>query len=100
MNPRHSEQTRRILPIYIPGRFSINLNGKGRAMNNVLVGCFLRTLKQEYTYKMQELHAQIQNYIHYYNETRPPQGINQKNFYKFVSKRKTKYCYNLKSREN
>ncbi len=64
-------------------RISISMDGKGRAMDNALVERFFRTLKQECIYlhptdKMQELRAQIQKYIDYYNEERAHQGINRK----------------------
>jgi len=58
----------------------ISMDGKGRALDNVFIERFWRTLKQDYVYLYpadngKELFNGIQQFIEYYNNKKPHQGI-------------------------
>lgn len=59
---------------------SISMDGKGRALDNVFIERFWRSLKQEKIYRFEfetvrEARAGIQDYIIFYNEQRPHQSL-------------------------
>lgn len=58
----------------------ISMDGKGRAVDNIFIERFFRTLKYNYVYLHPandglELYQGIKTYIHYYNDRKPHQGI-------------------------
>jgi len=58
----------------------ISMDGKGRAVDNIFIERFFRTLKYNYVYLHPandglELYRGIKTYIHYYNDRKPHQGI-------------------------
>jgi len=61
----------------------ISMDGKGRAIDNIFIERFWRTLKQDYVYLHPaedglELYQGIKKYIHYYNHSLCHQGIGRK----------------------
>jgi putative transposase len=58
----------------------ISMDGKGRAVDNIFIERFFRTLKYNHVYLHPandglELYQGIKTYIRYYNESKPHQGI-------------------------
>jgi putative transposase len=58
----------------------ISMDGKGRAVDNIFIERFFRTLKYNYVYLHPandglELYQGIKTYIHYYNDRKPHQSI-------------------------
>lgn len=58
----------------------ISMDGKGRAVDNIFIERFFRTLKYNHVYLHPandglELYQGIKTYIHYYNNRKPHQGI-------------------------
>jgi len=61
----------------------ISMDGKGRAIDNIFIERFWRTLKYDYVYLHPandglELYKGIKDFIHYYNNSLCHQGINRK----------------------
>ncbi|MGD2035615.1 MAG: IS3 family transposase [Bacteroidales bacterium] len=61
----------------------ISMDGKGRAIDNIFIERFWRTLKYDYVYMHPagnglELYQGIKDYIHYYNHSLCHQGIDRK----------------------
>ena len=61
----------------------ISMDGKGRAIDNIFIERFWRTLKFDYVYLHPatdglELYQGIKQYIHYYNHELHHQGIDRK----------------------
>ena len=57
------------------GDIRISMDGKGRAIDNVWIERFFRTLKHEHVYLQpsndgQDLHRSIKTFVHYYNNQR------------------------------
>jgi len=79
---------------YLKGRgIRISMDGKGRAVDNIFVERFFRSLKYDYVYLHPandglELYQGVKEYIQYYNHTRHHQGIGRQipaNLYKTVA---------------
>jgi putative transposase len=61
----------------------ISMDGKGRAIDNIFIERFWRSLKYDYVYLHPandglELYQGVKEYIHYYNHTRHHQGIDRR----------------------
>ena len=61
----------------------ISMDGKGRAIDNIFIERFWRTLKYDYVYLNPavdgvELYQGIKEYIHYYNHNLRHQGIGRR----------------------
>jgi putative transposase len=61
-------------------QIKISMDGKGRAIDNVFIERFWRTVKQDYVYlhpaiNGSELYSGLKNFIHYYNTQKAHQGI-------------------------
>jgi putative transposase len=61
----------------------ISMDGKGRAIDNIYIERFFRTLKREHVYLNPtkdglELYTGLEEYFHYYNNQRTHQGINRR----------------------
>jgi putative transposase len=61
----------------------ISMDGKGRAIDNIYIERFFRTLKYDYIYLHpandgSELYHGVKDFIHYYNHYKHHQGINRK----------------------
>lgn len=61
----------------------ISMDGKGRAVDNIFIERFFRSLKYDYVYLHPandglELYQGVKDYIQYYNHTRHHQGIGRK----------------------
>lgn len=61
----------------------VSMDGKGRALDNVFIERFWRSLKYEYVYlhsqsSVQELYDGIKDYIDFYNNRRPHQSLGYK----------------------
>lgn len=59
---------------------AISMDGKGRALDNVFIERFWRSLKQEKIYRfdfetVREVRAAIEDYINFYNRQRPHQSL-------------------------
>jgi len=59
----------------------ISMDGKGRAIDNIFIERFWRSIKQEYVYIEKpnggfDLHQGIEEYIRYYNYERMHQSLN------------------------
>jgi len=82
-------------------KVKISMDGKGRAIDNIFIERFWRSIKQEYIYINppnggKELYDGIEEYLRFYNHERPHQSINNKTpaetFYgEKVEYKKTKY---------
>jgi len=64
-------------------KIGISMDGKGRALDNVFIERFWRTLKQDYVYMHPatdgtELFKGLRTFIHYYNNKKTHQGIERK----------------------
>lgn len=67
----------------IEDRIAISMDGKGRALDNVFIERFWRSLKQEKIYRydletVRQAKAAIGEYIDFYNNQRPHQGLEYK----------------------
>lgn len=61
-------------------QIKISMDGKGRAIDNIFIERFWRTVKQDYVYlhpatNGSELYSGLKNFIHYYNTQKAHQGI-------------------------
>jgi putative transposase len=61
----------------------ISMDGKGRAIDNIFIERFWRSIKYDYVYinpadDGQELYKGIKEYMNYYNNYLPHQGIGRK----------------------
>jgi len=61
----------------------ISMDGKGRAIDNIFIERFWRTVKYDHVYLNpasdgQELYLGLKTFIHYYNHEKTHQGINRK----------------------
>lgn len=71
----------------------ISMDGRGRCLDNPWIERFWRSLKTEYIYicpqdNVEDLRKGIANYINYYNNERPHQGINNfrpKDWYEYAA---------------
>ena len=69
---------------YLKGKgIRISMDGKGRAVDNIFIERFFRSLKYDYVYLHPandglELYQGVKEYIQYYNHTRHHQGIGRK----------------------
>lgn len=79
---------------YLNGRgIRISMDGKGRAVDNIYIERFFRSLKYDYVYLHPandglELYQGVKEYIQYYNHTRHHQGIGRRipaSLYKYVA---------------
>jgi len=64
-------------------KIGISMDGKGRALDNVFIERFWRTLKQDYVYMHPatngtKLFKGLRTFIHYYNNKKTHQGIERK----------------------
>lgn len=67
----------------LEGQTRISMDGKGRAIDNIFIERFWRTLKQDYVYLSvpangTELYHGLCSFIDYYNHEKTHQGINRK----------------------
>jgi putative transposase len=68
------------IEIELQGKVQISMDGKGRATDNIFIERFWRTIKQDYVYIRPaengvELFRGINEFIDYYNNKKPHQGI-------------------------
>jgi putative transposase len=72
----------------------VSMDGKGRALDNVFIERFWRTLKYEYVYlysqsSVKELYDGIKEYIDFYNNRRQHQSLGYKTPYEIYSERES-----------
>ena len=68
------------MPILEENKIRISMDGRGRALDNVFIERFWRSLKQEKIYRLdletvQEAKEAISTYINFYNKQRPHQSL-------------------------
>ena len=64
-------------------KIKISMDGKGRAIDNIIIERFFRSIKYELIYinpadSVRELEVMVKNYIKFYNEERPHQSLKYK----------------------